>query len=477
METIKPTELVVIFRKYRDKQGLMIYEPVKIEIGTMDPETHIFTTYQGKKVPYMLVNDCYYGFGLRTKIKKIKQNFPDITLSEYAHIYLKQLKKSKFLFSIPEIGDYQHLKFLAEKRLSHNRYYMEDADLEYGKGLLQKLQLEKLSFDAEQLIKEIKSEVIGQDSAIEDIVSILWQNSRSDKKSNILLIGPTGVGKTAIMKNITKRLNIPMATINITDFTETGYIGDSVSDALKKLLDVANNNVDEAERGIIFIDEIDKISKYNKGIDNGERAGIKTTGIQDELLKLLEAGEYEINISDDPLLPKSVTLNTANITFVCAGTFQGIKKEKGTKKIAGFIREEENNNSSTEKITSSDLVRYGFKNELAGRLPNIIELAPLNKSNLIQIMKNPKDSTIQQKIQILKDLGIQLLIEEEVYEILANDACQKNIGARGLISVVDQLFIKAMGEISKAPADYCQLIITKETVKDPHHYRLAKRKK
>ena len=461
-------EIAVIFRRKKEKDGTITYLPDHITIGHQDEETNEFITKSGKKYPYMLNLEGKNGYGFRKRIIFTKESkntlttHPLVLIKEYAKDYFNIIKKNTYQFITPYAGDYEEINLYCK----NEKQTVFEPDLNLAKLSLKKNEL----FDAKILAQELKDTIIGQDKAIEDIISILWQNTRSNVKNNILLIGPTGVGKTEIIRNIAKRLNVPSVVANATSLTASGYIGKCVDDILLELLKNADNNLSSASRGIIFLDEIDKKNSSNSTNKIDE---IGSGSIQDELLKLLEDGEYVINLGTT-ILPNYKTISTKNITIIASGAFTELLEKRGKpEKTIGF----ENNHSSKETtpITTEELYQFGLKKELLGRLPNIIELNPLTEDDLIQILKNKNNQTLEEKKHLLNELGITLSINDTTIKQIAHNAFKKNTGARGLIGSVEAVFKEPMTLISQEPNNYQELILEPVTKENPKGYRLIKK--
>ncbi len=275
------------------------------------------------------------------------------------------------------------------------------------------------------------------------------------EKSNMLMIGPTGSGKTYLVKTLAKLLDVPLAITDATSLTEAGYIGDDIESVVSKLLAAADNDVERAEQGIIFIDEIDKIAKKR----NSSQRDVSGESVQQGMLKLLEGSEVEVPVganSKNAMVPLT-TVNTKNILFICGGAFpdlEGIIKERLTNKASmGFNAElkdqYDNDKDLLGKVTVEDLRNFGMIPEFIGRLPIIFSLKGLDKDMLVQILKEPKNAILKQYQKLLALDEVNLIFDEGALEAIAEKAMAKDTGARALRAIIEEFMLDIMYEIPK----------------------------
>jgi len=277
------------------------------------------------------------------------------------------------------------------------------------------------------------------------------------EKSNILMLGPTGSGKTYLVKTLAKLLDVPLAIADATSLTEAGYIGDDIESVVSKLLSAADNDVERAEHGIIFIDEIDKIAK-KKNITNRDVSG---ESVQQELLKLLEGSQVEVPVGSNQknALTPMTTVDTNHILFICGGAFpdlEDIIKERLSKSASlGFnshLRDEfEEDPDLLSKATTEDLRAFGMIPEFLGRLPVLVPLQGLTKELMVKILKEPKNAILKQYIRLLELDEVKLVFEEDALEWIAQEALKKETGARALRAIIEEFMLDIMYEIPKDP--------------------------
>ena len=347
--------------------------------------------------------------------------------------------------------------------------------VEYYKEIREQLgrEKEKAALDAVKLTdvpkpKEIKEYldqyVIGQEDAKRTLCVAVYnhykrlsQKVEDDKveieKSNILMLGPTGTGKTLLARTISKLLNVPFTIVDATVFTQAGYVGEDVESILSRLYQAAGNDVAKAERGIVFIDEIDKIAR--KGDNPSITRDVSGEGVQQGLLKLLEGSVVNVPPQGGRKHPdqKMIPVNTKNILFICGGAFDGIEKKIAQRlntHVVGYNGGGSNGRIDRENllqyIAPQDLKSFGLIPEIIGRLPILTYLQPLDKAALRRILVEPKNSIIKQYIKLFEMDGVRLSFDEDMLDYVVEKAVEFKLGARGLRSIVETIMMDAMYE-------------------------------
>lgn len=275
------------------------------------------------------------------------------------------------------------------------------------------------------------------------------------EKSNMLMLGPTGCGKTYLVKTLARLLDVPLAIADATSLTEAGYIGDDIESVISRLLAAADNDVDRAEQGIVFIDEIDKIAKKR----NANQRDVSGEAVQQGMLKLLEGSEVEVPVgaaSKNAMVPMT-TVNTKNILFICGGAFPGLEdiiKERLNKQAAiGFFADlkdkYDNDPNLLTRVTVEDLRTFGMIPEFIGRLPIIFSLQALTKEMLVRILKEPRNAIMKQYKKLLALDEVQLEMDDGALEAIAEKALEKKTGARALRAIIEEFMLDIMYEIPK----------------------------
>ena len=275
------------------------------------------------------------------------------------------------------------------------------------------------------------------------------------EKSNILMLGPTGCGKTYLVKTLARLLDVPLAIADATSLTEAGYIGDDIESVVSKLLAAAGNDTEKAESGIIFIDEIDKIAKKQ----NTNSRDVSGESVQQGMLKLLEGAEVEVPVganSKNAMVPLT-TVNTKNILFICGGAFPGLEeiikqrlsKQSGIGFNADLKDRFDKEKNILHKVTVEDIKKFGMIPEFVGRLPIICSLDGLSKESLIKILKEPKNAILKQYQKLLELDEVKLEFEDDALEAIAERALKRDTGARALRAIIEEFMMDIMYEIPK----------------------------
>ena len=464
---VEKREIVTIFEIIPLGDDFEQIRPVKVVEGVYDEKDYSFIGNDG--VIYEHIEDTdypNYGFANRI-IVDCKIDVPNDSIDSIEY------KKKK--------------KFNSDSRLKYMRYVQDKEDI-YQKGdfaqsllidkdsrkynetaeevvTVKKKKLIQIEMTPKQMAEAVKKSIKGQDEAIKKIVTCIWAsyNFRNLTKKQMLLVGATGVGKTAIFEKLSKILNVPVVIFSVPGLSQAGYVGRSTDEILKQIYFECNEDLDLAEQAIVILDEIDKIA-FNREITS---ADVSTVGVQNELLKMIEGYTRVVEINEGM---DSFTMDTSNIIFVASGAFQEMFEKP--KPSIGFNSQPKKNVSEKVKMTTEALVNYGLKRELIGRLPIIVEMNNMTKEILREIILESEDSELLAHVDFLKENGITVSNLDNIIDMIVNDAMSHNVGARGLVETISNLLLDVIYVIGNNPGRYNELIIGSNILEDPSDFEL-----
>ena len=481
-------ELAVI-NKIVTKNGQVEIIPIKVIEGYYDKNNSVFIDKEGISYTHVIEGPESYGFSYRKNISSWKSAYPKKPLTLIKILILKTLNRFNFYYSYDvntEVPCILRVDKTAKEGENKNLIILDD-DIEdfynevfpgYLDKVLGKDKKEKekekeeetkeeinINIDIKDLYNLITSSVIDQDEAIKKILTALWRQYRGfspNKSRNIFINGSTGVGKTEIFRILTKALNVPCAIVTATEYTAAGYVGKSVDDMLISLLNKAGGNQELAEKGIIVIDEVDKLAS------EGTSSEVNKRDVQEALLKIIEDGTFDLHYQG-----KNVSFKTGNLMIVAMGSFSKINLEE--KKVVGF--ENKSIKKEYKDITREDIIKNGMIPEFIGRFPVIVQMNELSLDSFVRILNNSKDNALKKNKEFLGNEGVELIVNDDTKLAIAKEAEKQKLGARSLDEIIENALSKASFEIAMNPNIYEKLIITPETINDNKKYKLVRKKK
>lgn len=489
---VEVNEIAIMFEPYIDDDDMIVFMPDKVIEGYFDEESERFIDSNLYSYPHLTMCEKSRGYALRYPISQLSVKYPNKSLEEIKEIFFNEYKNDVYflgrledelvIFKTDEKTgeniliideDTQMLLMYLDSndKLSSDILDISDTE-EVSKETInssEKEVVESKKINPHVLYNQIKETVKGQDDAIKEIVTCVWKNYNSDHTKNMILVGPSGSGKTEILRQLAKKMDVPMMITTVTGMSQAGYIGNGTDEILSNLLTFTKGDVSKAERAIVVLDEIDKIA-YG-GSESGK---VSTDGVQNELLKIVEDGTFCVNFERGGF-PSKEMVNTANITFIGVGAFNGMLTTRKEKSI-GFGQDISTKEIKKEKIDPEDLIKYGLKPELVGRMGKIIKLNDLDLEAMKDIIKNSNKSAYNSEINFITKHGIKFdkSYEEEIVEEIAKLAISKKIGARSIEGIVTEMFSNIEFDISNPDEKYTELLITKETVTNSKKYILKK---
>lgn len=473
---VEQKEFVTLFKIRKIDEDIELLIPYEVVEGIYNEENNTFMTPDGNVYQH-IERTKYPEMGYARRIVKDINKDADEKSIENIDFVKKRKFNTDTIYKYLRYS-YEPDKIYLKSKNIKNPQLMEDEDSKRYKEQQYKDEIDEqiayigIDKTPKEICELVKKTIKGQDEAIKTIVTCLWATFNSRHLSNtltkkqIVLVGPTGVGKTAIWLKLKEILKIPVVIVSMPGMSQAGFTGRSTDEILKQVYFECNKDRDLAEKAIVILDEYDKLA-YN-GEDKS--ADVSTSGVQNELLKMVEGYtrvvEMGINGED------TFEIDTSNMIFIASGAFQELFEKKSNN--IGFCNSQ--TSLESENINANILVKYGLKKESVGRFPIIVRLNELTREIYREIILQSDESELLAHIEFLEYLDVKVNNIEEVIELLIDDAMNKDIGARGLIATISNLFIDIIYEVANNPGMYSEIIIGKNIINNPKDFELIKRK-
>lgn len=500
MVEVTPEEVALIFENDINEEGYIAEYPVDVVEGYYNEEDERFV--DTNLYTYSHVTRCEDGkaFACRIRINDLILEYPDKSLNEIKQLIFNEYSKYSYCHGFYEdepvilminletgektllmdVDTRENLMCLCGEdeiddlmlNFQENKDEIIEECITNNEKNIDSMSELKSKLNPHNLYKEVRKTVKGQDEAIKKIVTIIWKNySNSEKANNIIVLGSSGVGKTEIFRQISKKLDIPLLIVSVAGMSQAGYKGIGTDEILSNLLTLTKGDVKKAERSIVMLDEFDKIA-----YTGSESGSVSTSGVQNELLKIVEDGKFAVEITENGFPTKKI-LDTSHITFVGVGAFMNSLTVKKSGQL-GFGNDISPKEVAKEKILPEDLINAGIKPELVGRMGEIIKLNDLNLDIMKDIIKNSDKSTYYSNIKFVESIISKFtrIDEENIIEAIARKTLdsKNKTGARGLVNIIESIFSELMFDISDPDEKYSELVIDESIVSDPKKYILKK---
>ena len=473
-------QFAILFKRIKKTKTVTEFVPFKVIEGEYVEEDGWFMDLDEIVYPH-IAEPMLSGVGYAGR------TIEDLPLAKATDEYFEYAKKemletaSKFVY-LRDTSKDNYITIIDKE--TYESYLLEDDDTErlykqYEAHEFEELTLEpvevvktpelyipKINMTPQELTEKITKTIKGQDEGVKKIATALWTTIKFREigmtKKNMLIVGPSGVGKTAIFKKISEILDYPISIFDISGTSQAGYIGRSVDEILTQVYNDNGGNIAKAESSIVILDELDKLA-YGK-TNSGD---ISTSGVQNELLKIIEGTRRTIKINNDEEIP----IDTSNMIFVGTGAFEELYEEE--KKTIGF-----GDIISKQPLVNktNTLYNYGLKKQLLGRLPTVVVLNNMTKEILRDIILNSDESEFIVTLKAIDSLGVKVTNKNELIDLIIDDALAKDVGARGLVSTINNIFLNIFYDIANNPGVYKEVTINKNILKDNKDYTLIPKK-